>query len=177
MIAKMGINVGEPAIRVITAMTQNNAAAENARPDLGLRIVINATTTLKALPLKINLCDLRTLEGMTLKDTHDTEVTVSNNSDKHQFEISYPEDAVTAGFAAYLDKDDSRIFYHTVVGEEFGGKGLASILVTEALQSTKEAGLTVVPVCPFVKGFVEKNSFEGYRTPDLDDIELVKSHM
>lgn len=114
---------------------------------------------------------------MTLKDKYDTEVAVSNNQDKHQFEVSYPEDAVTAGFAAYLDKGDSRIFYHTVVGDEFGGKGLASILVSEALKATKEAGLTVVPVCPFVKGFVEKNAFEGYRKPNLEDTELVKSQM
>ncbi|BAU96706.1 acetyltransferase [Corynebacterium suranareeae] len=112
---------------------------------------------------------------MTLKDKYGTEVAVTNNQDKHQFEISYPEDAVTAGFAAYLDNNDSRIFYHTVVGDEFSGKGLASILVAEALEATKEAGLTVVPVCPFVKGFVEKNGFEGYRKPNLEDLELVKS--
>lgn len=134
-------------------------------------MVINATASLRT-PL---LGKLRILKAMTLKDKQNNEVAVTDNSEKRQFEISYPADAVTAGFTAYIDEEDSRIFYHTVVGDEFGGKGLASILVAEALTATKEAGLTVVPVCPFVKGYVEKNAFEGYRKPTRQDIELVKS--
>ena len=39
---------------------------------------------------------------------------------------------------------------HTEVDEEFGGRGLATILVREALDATRAAGLRIVPVCPMV---------------------------
>ncbi|MGY5764174.1 GNAT family N-acetyltransferase [Brachybacterium sp. DNPG3] len=43
-----------------------------------------------------------------------------------------------------------RIFFHTIVHEEFSGRGLASTLTREALAATVAAGLRIVPVCPYV---------------------------
>ncbi|ALC06534.1 hypothetical protein CDES_10795 [Corynebacterium deserti GIMN1.010] len=114
---------------------------------------------------------------MTLQDKHNAEVVVSENTDKDQFEISYPGEDQPAGITAYIDTENSRIFYHTVVGEEYGGRGLASILVKAALDTTKEAGLLIVPVCSFVKGYVEKNGVDGTRTPTRDDLVLVKEKL
>lgn len=50
-----------------------------------------------------------------------------------------------------------RIFYHTVINEEYGGQGLAGKLATEALDQTVAAGLKIVPVCAFIKKFLTKH--------------------
>ena len=104
---------------------------------------------------------------------------VRDNPDKGRFEIIYSDAAAEkpAGSTYYLDRDGDRIFYHTIVGEEFGGRGLAGILVKFALEQTAEAGLTLVPVCPYVKGYVEKKGEVGpTRTPTKDDLAYVQEH-
>jgi predicted GNAT family acetyltransferase len=85
--------------------------------------------------------------------------TVTQESDR--FSISV--DGRKVGFTEYVDRDGQRIFPHTEVLDEFGGRGLATILVGEALQATREAGLRIVAVCPMVAGYVEKHH-------DLDDV-------
>jgi predicted GNAT family acetyltransferase len=79
--------------------------------------------------------------------------TVTQESDR--FSISV--DGQKVGFTEYVDRDGQRIFPHTEVLDEFGGRGLATILVDEALQATRDAGLRIVAVCPMVAGFVEKH--------------------
>jgi uncharacterized protein len=79
--------------------------------------------------------------------------TVIQESDR--FSISV--DGQKVGFTEYVDRDGQRIFPHTEVLDEFGGRGLASIVVDEALQATRDAGLRIVAVCPMVAGFVEKH--------------------
>lgn len=63
----------------------------------------------------------------------------------------------TVGFAEFADRDGQRVFTHTEVDGEFEGRGLATILVGEALDSTREAGLRIVPVCKLVANYVEKH--------------------
>lgn len=70
-----------------------------------------------------------------------------------------------AGVTQYVEHTDDdgtrvRIFPHTEVGEEFGGHGLASTLVREALDDSIAAGWAIVPVCPYVKKWL--GSHEGY---------------
>ena len=68
-----------------------------------------------------------------------------------------------AGFTEIKDSDGQRTFPHTEVDDAFEGRGLASILIGEALQQTKEAGLRIVPVCSMVQGYVKKH-------PEFDDV-------
>jgi uncharacterized protein len=63
----------------------------------------------------------------------------------------------TVGLAAVADHDNQRVFYHTEVDERFGGRGLANILVGEALESTRADGKRVVAVCPMVAAFLKKH--------------------
>jgi uncharacterized protein len=79
--------------------------------------------------------------------------TVSAESDRFSIAV----DGQKVGFTEYADRDGQRVFTHTEVSDEFGGRGLATILVNEALQATREAGLRIVAVCPMVEGFVEKH--------------------
>ncbi|TFV55225.1 N-acetyltransferase [Mycobacterium sp. PS03-16] len=63
----------------------------------------------------------------------------------------------TVGFAEFLDRDGQRVFTHTEVDGEYEGRGLATILVGEALDTTREAGMRIVPVCKLVANYVEKH--------------------
>ncbi|MGN7248802.1 GNAT family N-acetyltransferase [Janibacter anophelis] len=80
---------------------------------------------------------------------------VSRQSDPERFEIT--SEGEVAGFAQFVDHDGRRVFFHTEIGEEFGGQGLAGIVVEEAIKSTREEGLTVVAVCPYVKKWLTKH--------------------
>ncbi|BCW71085.1 GNAT family N-acetyltransferase [Arthrobacter sp. NicSoilB8] len=86
-----------------------------------------------------------------------TTITIRNNPDRSRFEV-LDADAVI-GQAAYVDDvgSDQRIFYHTVISEEYGGRGLAGVLAAQALDETVAAGLLIVPVCPYIKKYVGKH--------------------
>ncbi len=59
-------------------------------------------------------------------------------------------DGKTVGHTAFADLPGQRVFYHTEVDEAFGGRGLATIVIAEALAATRDEGLRIVPVCPTV---------------------------
>lgn len=98
-----------------------------------------------------------------------TAPTVRDAPDRHRFEVLVGDHV--AGAAHYLDVDApgngpgrERIFFHTVVEEGFSGRGLAGFLVRAALEDTGRAGLGVVPVCPFVAGYVGRHPEHRART-------------
>jgi predicted GNAT family acetyltransferase len=67
----------------------------------------------------------------------------------------------TVGVADFDDRDGQRYFTHTEVAKDFRGRGLATILVAEALRATRAAGLRIVPVCSMVADYVDKHSEYG----------------
>lgn len=66
-------------------------------------------------------------------------------------------DGQPVGLADYVDRDGRRIFPHTEVNPAFRGRGLATILVAEALRATTEAGLRIVPECSMVADYIDKH--------------------
>ena len=88
-----------------------------------------------------------------------SDITVRHNPGRERFEILDAGNVI--GKAAYKEYDGGespqRIFYHTVINEEYGGQGLAGRLATVALDSTVEEGIGIVPVCPFIKKFLAKH--------------------
>lgn len=86
---------------------------------------------------------------------------VNREAGPDRFEISV--DGNVAGFTQFVDHDGRRVFFHTEIGEEFGGQGLAGILVEQAVAATREDGVTLVPVCPYVKKWLTKH-------PEHEDI-------
>ena len=102
--------------------------------------------------------------------------TVTAESDR--FSISV--DGKTAGFTEFIDHatetGGQRIFPHTVIDEEFGGRGLATILVGAALKATQAAGLRIVPVCSMVAGYIDKHpEFNDLVDPITTDVKRVLS--
>lgn len=116
-----------------------------------------------------------------LQDKTGAEVTVQPTSDGRAFGIEVVADGVTAGRAFFLDHDGERIFYHTEVDEAYGGRGLATILVREALEASRKDDLVIVPVCPLVKGFLDKNGDDftaqggEFRRATRDDVAFVQN--
>jgi predicted GNAT family acetyltransferase len=80
----------------------------------------------------------------------------------HQmYTIAVDDKAV--GHADYADRGDQRVFYHTVIDPEFGGRGLATILLEEALNAARADGKRIVPVCSMVGTVLKKH-------PEFDDV-------
>lgn len=74
---------------------------------------------------------------------------------ERRYEITV--DGVLAGFAEYQEEDGRTLFTHTEVFPEFGGRGLAGVLAEKALTSEHEQGRTLVPLCPFIAGWLRKH--------------------
>lgn len=77
-----------------------------------------------------------------------------NNEAEHRFEARLG-DAVA--FTEYRLRDGAVILPHTVVPDEFAGKGVGSRLARAALGWAREQGLEVIPTCPFIAGYVTKH--------------------
>lgn len=68
-----------------------------------------------------------------------------------------------AGLAQYVEHGDQRVFLHTVIGDRFEGHGLGGALVRSALDTTREQGRRIVPVCSFVRRYLREH-------PEWDDV-------
>jgi predicted GNAT family acetyltransferase len=81
-------------------------------------------------------------------------VEVSNNTALSRYEARV--DGELAGFSVYVLRGTDIVFTHTEVHVE--GKGVGGTLVREALDDVRRNGtLRVVPLCPFVKAYIEKH--------------------
>jgi uncharacterized protein len=87
------------------------------------------------------------------------DITVRHDPARSRFEILDAGNVI--GKAVYKDYDGGaspqRIFYHTVINEEYGGQGLAGRLAAAALDETVSDGAAIVPVCPYIKKFLTKH--------------------
>lgn len=89
-------------------------------------------------------------------------VDVANNRDQNRFELRLSGDLV--GIIGYFDMGDPPVqgrpvisFMHTVIVEDFGHRGLAAVLVGQALNLAREYGWKVKPVCTYVQRFLAGN--------------------
>lgn len=88
------------------------------------------------------------------------QIEVVRNDERQQYEIIV--DGTVAGVTAFEPDAEGRlVFPHTVIDPAFGGRGLGSTLVGGALADVAARGETVVPVCPFVVKYLQKNEVPG----------------
>jgi predicted GNAT family acetyltransferase len=81
-------------------------------------------------------------------------VEVRDNPAQHRFEAYV--DGELCGFAEYRLRPGAIVFTHTEVLRE--GHGVGSALAQGALDAVRRDGeLEVVPLCPFVKAWIEKH--------------------
>ncbi|MCP3015157.1 N-acetyltransferase [Nocardiopsis dassonvillei] len=123
---------------------------------------------------------------MTEQRTDKTGAPVSIALDQERAVSAYTvsvDGGTPAGRADFVDPPqaaDERVFFHTEVAEEFGGRGLAGLLVREALADSIRRNLTVVPVCPLFARYLKEHGDEyeaeggKFRRPRPADLALVK---
>lgn len=91
----------------------------------------------------------------------DPKIQIVPNPVEHRFEILV--DGIEAGHSEYVRKGDLMIFTHTAIDPAFGGQGLGSQLARGALDAVRGAGDPILPLCPFIAGYIEKH-------PEYDDV-------
>jgi predicted GNAT family acetyltransferase len=84
-----------------------------------------------------------------------TEYSVVDNPAAERFEILAGDELV--GFTLYKRRRGLIAFVHTEIEPEFEGHGVASKLISTALDTARSEGLVVLPFCPFVRGYIEKH--------------------
>ena len=80
---------------------------------------------------------------------------VKLNSEQNRF-VSYVD-----GYEAVVEytlKDNVIDLYRTFTPPELRGKGVAGKLVKFALEYAKENNLKVIPICSYVKGYIERHN-------------------
>ncbi|MFD1860410.1 GNAT family N-acetyltransferase [Aeromicrobium camelliae] len=81
---------------------------------------------------------------------------VTHNADENRYDIHV--DGEVAGFLVAEPRDGVLVLPHTELREEFEGQGLASQLVTAALEDIRSRGEKIKPTCPYVKRFITQHS-------------------
>jgi len=88
-------------------------------------------------------------------------VTLVDETDANRFVIDV--DGVPAGEITYRMRNDRRLILHTGVDTAFEGKGVGGGAVVALLDGARARGERIVPLCPFVRGYIERH-------PDDDDL-------
>jgi predicted GNAT family acetyltransferase len=92
--------------------------------------------------------------------TDPTVADVVHNTAESRFELILDGHLAELGYR--LD-GDKIVFEHTRVADELGGRGIGGLLAKAGIDHAASNGLTVVPTCPFVKGWLEKHPDEAAR--------------
>lgn len=82
-------------------------------------------------------------------------VEIVPNPERDRFEIHV--DGQKAGQAEYVRRGDLVIFTHTEIDDAYEGRGLGSQLARGALDAVRAAGDPIVPLCPFIAGYIAKH--------------------
>lgn len=88
-------------------------------------------------------------------------VEIVPNPEQDRIEIHV--DGNKAGQAEYVRKGDRVIFTHTEIADAYEGQGLGSQLARGVLDAVRASGEPIVPLCPFIAGYIGKH-------PEYDDL-------
>jgi predicted GNAT family acetyltransferase len=89
------------------------------------------------------------------------ELTVTDRPDAGRYEVSAGDRVL--GLAAYQRRGEQIVFTHTEVDPDAGGSGIGSTLVRGALDDVRARELRAVPLCPFVRAWIDRH-------PDYADL-------
>jgi uncharacterized protein len=92
----------------------------------------------------------------------DSQIAITENPEARRYEAHV--DGALAGFADYRDAEAVRSFVHTEIDPSFGGRGIGSRLVDEALRSTIAQGRRIRPLCSFVVARSGADEFAAHVT-------------
>ncbi|MFL5946809.1 MAG: GNAT family N-acetyltransferase [Gaiellaceae bacterium] len=87
--------------------------------------------------------------------TDSAEVVVRDDADDLRYELVV--DGRVVGEILYRRRPGGIALVHTEVEPALEGRGLASRLVAGALDDIRARQLRVIPICPFVRSFIERH--------------------
>lgn len=79
---------------------------------------------------------------------------LNNNQEKRHF---YIEVGDKVAYIQYIENPEKTFLVHTEVPVGLEGQGIGSTLVKLVLEKLKKEGTPVVPLCPFVAGYIKKH--------------------
>lgn len=79
---------------------------------------------------------------------------VEHNQEKGRYEVRVDGKLAVL---EYRDGGGVRYFTHTGVPQALEGRGIASTLAKTALDEARAAQLTIVPLCPFVRSYIQRH--------------------
>ena len=82
-------------------------------------------------------------------------VVVNDNPMESRYEARV--DGAFAGVSQYELIDETIVFLHTVVAEEYEGQGVGGAIARYALEDARARGLRVRPLCPYIRGWIERH--------------------
>lgn len=85
--------------------------------------------------------------------TGSAQVVVRDNPDALRYELLV--DGEVAGEIRYRRRPDAVALVHTEVSQALEGRGLGGQFVRGALDDLRSRGLQVVPICPFVRSYIQ----------------------
>jgi predicted GNAT family acetyltransferase len=85
-------------------------------------------------------------------------IEIARDTDRRRYRAVV--DGEVAAEAEFLLTPDLMVFTHTEVRPAFEGQGVGSALIRWALDDARADGYSVLPTCPFVRGFIERNADE-----------------
>lgn len=77
-----------------------------------------------------------------------------DNSDARQYEMQIDDQIAKI---EYIRAKDKIYLTHTEVPIALEGKGIGSLLVNSALKDIEQQDLTLIPLCPFVAGYIKNH--------------------
>ena len=79
---------------------------------------------------------------------------VIDNQAKSRFEADF---GGSVAELLYRQNGNRLVLIHTEVPEQLEGHGIGGALVTAAIDRAVRDGMTVVPLCPFARGWLERH--------------------
>lgn len=95
---------------------------------------------------------------------------ISNNEAAHRFEAAL--DGKIAELQ-YRLRPDAVVFTHAEVPPELEGRGLGGQLARAGLEFARSKGLKVIPLCPFVAGYIQRHQEYMDLVPEERRAELL----
>lgn len=106
-------------------------------------------------PKQISSSACYTYSKQSIRRVMEADYKLIDNEERHQYEFHV--DQYTPKIE-YIKSTNGEIYLtHTEVPTQLGGKGIGSQLVEKALKDIEKQGLRLVPLCPFVAGYIHKH--------------------
>lgn len=86
---------------------------------------------------------------------------IQDNTAKHRFEISLSDG--DHAFISYQKDASGLALMHTIVPEQWEGKGIAGALVKQVLDKARAESVSILPYCPYVAAWLKRH-------PDYQDV-------